>query len=112
MRRFSTVPFKGTKEQEAELVAWLEEHKATPGVAMPALQKAQEIEPPMLIYISQKGIVIILGISFPASKASVFTAMAANSNGSRTGFTIWFPWIPMTQNTCAINISSRIPGRP
>ena len=28
MRRFSTVPFKGTKEQEAELVAWLEEHKA------------------------------------------------------------------------------------
>ena len=32
MRRFSTVPFKGTKEQEAELVAWLEEHKATPGV--------------------------------------------------------------------------------
>ena len=43
MRRFSTVPFKGTKEQEAELVAWLEEHKATPGVAMPALQKAQEI---------------------------------------------------------------------
>ena len=41
MRRFSTVPFKGTKEQE--LVAWLEEHKATPGVAMPALQKAQEI---------------------------------------------------------------------
>ena len=22
MRRFSTVPFKGTKEQEAELVAW------------------------------------------------------------------------------------------
>ena len=24
-------------------MAWLEEHKATPGVAMPALQKAQEI---------------------------------------------------------------------
>ena len=43
MRRFSTVPFKGTKEQEAELVAWLEEHKATPGVAMPALQKSQDI---------------------------------------------------------------------
>ena len=43
MRRFSTVPFKGTKEQEAQLRSWLEEHKATPGVAMPALQKAQEI---------------------------------------------------------------------
>ena len=43
MRRFSGVPFKGTKEQEAELVSWLEEHKTMPGVAMPALQKAQEI---------------------------------------------------------------------
>ena len=27
----------------AELVAWLAEHRATPGAAMPALQKAQEI---------------------------------------------------------------------
>ncbi|MEQ2520327.1 NAD(P)H-dependent oxidoreductase subunit E [Ruthenibacterium sp. CLA-JM-H11] len=43
MRRFSTVPFKGTKEQEAQLLSWLEEHKTMPGVAMPALQKAQEI---------------------------------------------------------------------
>ena len=43
MRRFSGVPFKGTKEQEAQLVSWLEEHKTMPGVAMPALQKAQEI---------------------------------------------------------------------
>ena len=43
MRRFSTVPFSGTKEQEARLTAWLNEHKAMPGAAMPALQKAQEI---------------------------------------------------------------------
>lgn len=43
MRRFSSVPFKGTKEQEAELTAWIAEHKDMPGVAMPALQKAQEI---------------------------------------------------------------------
>ncbi|MDD3429427.1 MAG: NAD(P)H-dependent oxidoreductase subunit E [Oscillospiraceae bacterium] len=43
MRRFSTVPFKGTPAQEAELKAWLEEHKSMPGAAMPALQKAQEI---------------------------------------------------------------------
>lgn len=43
MRRISTVPFTGTKEQEAELKAWLEENKDMPGVAMPALQKAQEI---------------------------------------------------------------------
>ena len=43
MRRISTAPFKGTKEQQAELEAWLSEHKNTPGAAMPALQKAQEI---------------------------------------------------------------------
>lgn len=43
MRRFSTVPFKGTKEQEAELNAWFAENKDMPGAAMPALQKAQEI---------------------------------------------------------------------
>ena len=43
MRRFSSVPFQGTKQQEEQLVSWLREHKDTPGVAMPALQKAQEI---------------------------------------------------------------------
>lgn len=43
MRRFSNVPFKGTNEQETQLVSWLKEHKTMPGVAMPALQKAQEI---------------------------------------------------------------------
>ena len=43
MRHFSTVPFNGTKEQEEQLLSWLEEHKAMPGVVMPALQKAQEI---------------------------------------------------------------------
>ncbi|MEF9969187.1 MAG: NAD(P)H-dependent oxidoreductase subunit E [Ruthenibacterium sp.] len=43
MRRFSTVPFQGTSEQEATLTAWLDEHLEMPGVAMPALQQAQEI---------------------------------------------------------------------
>lgn len=43
MRRFSNVPFNGTQEQETLLVSWLKEHKNMPGVAMPALQKAQEI---------------------------------------------------------------------
>ncbi|MEG0168296.1 MAG: NAD(P)H-dependent oxidoreductase subunit E, partial [Ruthenibacterium sp.] len=43
MRRFSTVPFQGTTEQEATLTAWLDENRSMPGVAMPALQKAQEI---------------------------------------------------------------------
>ena len=43
MRHFSTVPFSGTPEQEAQLRGWLEENKDLPGVVMPALQKAQEI---------------------------------------------------------------------
>ena len=43
MRRISTVPFTGTKEQETALKAWLDENKDMPGAALPALQKAQEI---------------------------------------------------------------------
>ena len=43
MKRISTAPFIGTQEQEAELLQWLEEHKDKPGIAMAALQKAQEI---------------------------------------------------------------------
>ncbi len=43
MRRFSTVPFAGTKEQEAKLRNWLKANKDMPGVAMSALQQAQDI---------------------------------------------------------------------
>ena len=43
MRRFSTVPFTGTQEQEEQLKTWLVEHKDVPGIGLTALQKAQEI---------------------------------------------------------------------
>lgn len=43
MQKFSSVPFQGTEEQRKELLNWLGENKKMPGVAMPALQKAQEI---------------------------------------------------------------------
>ena len=43
MRTLPAVPFTGTKEQEQELQEWLFEHKDIPGIAMTALQKAQEI---------------------------------------------------------------------
>lgn len=43
MKRISTLPFTGTKLQEAELTRWLADHKDSSGVAMAALQKAQEI---------------------------------------------------------------------
>jgi NADP-reducing hydrogenase subunit HndA len=39
----STVPFKGTPEQEAELLKVIEEKKNDKGALMPILQKAQEI---------------------------------------------------------------------
>ena len=37
------VPTCGTSEQAKQLAKWLEENKDMPGVALPALQKAQEI---------------------------------------------------------------------
>ena len=43
MARGTTVPFKGTPEQEQQLRAWLAEHKDMPGAAMSALQYAQEV---------------------------------------------------------------------
>jgi NADH:ubiquinone oxidoreductase subunit E len=43
MKQISNQPFAGTKEQETELKSWLAEHKSEPGVAMGALQKAQDI---------------------------------------------------------------------
>lgn len=39
----SKVPFKGTPEQEAQLLQVIEEHKGEKGALMPILQKAQNI---------------------------------------------------------------------
>ena len=41
--KHETVPFRGTKEQEAALMAVINEYKDTPGALMPILQKAQDI---------------------------------------------------------------------
>lgn len=43
MKRISTAPFQGTKEQEAQLNEWLQVHGSEPGAVMPALQAAQDI---------------------------------------------------------------------
>lgn len=43
MKRISTVPFQGTKDQEKQLKSWLQQHANDPGAIMPALQTAQEI---------------------------------------------------------------------
>ncbi len=43
MEKTATIPFKGTKEQEAQLMAVIAEHKEQKGAAIPVLHKAQEI---------------------------------------------------------------------
>ena len=57
-----TVPFNGTAEQEAQLLAVIEEHKNDPGALMPVLQKAQEIYGYLPIEV-QKMIADGLGVS-------------------------------------------------
>ena len=37
------VPFRGTAEQERQLLDFIEEHKQVGGCLMPIMQKAQEI---------------------------------------------------------------------
>ena len=43
LKKLSSIPFCGTKEQEAALMAVINEYKDTPGALMPILQKAQDI---------------------------------------------------------------------
>lgn len=42
-KKFSTLPFQGTKQQEEELIAVIEATKGDSGALMPIMQKAQEI---------------------------------------------------------------------
>ncbi len=43
MNKPSTMPFKGTKEQEAKLMEIIAEHKDQQGAVIPVLHKAQEV---------------------------------------------------------------------
>lgn len=43
MEKTATMPFKGTKEQEAKLMEVIAEHKGQKGAAIPVLHKAQDI---------------------------------------------------------------------
>lgn len=42
-KRISQLPFQGTKEQEAQLLQMIDQHKGEKGSVMPILQGAQEI---------------------------------------------------------------------
>ena len=43
MAKTSTIPFKGTKEQEEKLLKVIEEHKGTDGALIPVMHEAQDI---------------------------------------------------------------------
>ncbi|MCL1830102.1 MAG: NADH-quinone oxidoreductase subunit NuoE [Oscillospiraceae bacterium] len=43
MKTIQTVPFTGTKEQEQQLLAWLDDHADEDGIALQSLQMTQQI---------------------------------------------------------------------
>ena len=58
----TTVPFKGTKEQEAQLMQVIADHKEQPGALMPVLQQAQEIYGYLPLEVQE---MISLGLDIP-----------------------------------------------
>ena len=61
-KNLTTVMFRGTKAQEEQLIAVIDEHKGTPGALMPVLQKAQDIYGYLPIEV-QKIIATRMGVS-------------------------------------------------
>ena len=61
-KNLTTVMFRGTKAQEEQLYAMIDEYRDTPGALMPILQKAQDIYG-YLPYEVQRMIALRMGIS-------------------------------------------------
>lgn len=61
MEKKSTLPFAGTKEQEAQLMAVIDRHKGQEGATIPVLHEAQEIYGYLPIEV-QKMISVGLGV--------------------------------------------------
>lgn len=61
MEKKNTLPFAGTKEQEAQLMAVIERHKGEEGATIPVLHEAQEIYGYLPIEV-QKMISVGLGV--------------------------------------------------
>lgn len=61
MEKKNTLPFAGTKEQEAQLMAVIERHKGQDGATIPVLHEAQEIYGYLPIEV-QKMISVGLGV--------------------------------------------------
>ncbi len=64
-KRKSNLPFKGTPEQEKQLLAVIEAHKGEKGALMPVMQEAQEIYGYLPIEVQQ---IIAKGLSVPVEE--------------------------------------------
>lgn len=78
----SSVPFTGTKEQEAQLMAVIETYKNQKGSLIPVMQKAQDIYGYLPIEVQE---MIALGLGVPLEKvygvATFYAQFALNPKG-------------------------------
>lgn len=85
MAKISTIPFKGTKEQEAELNAFIAYHKDIKGSLMPILQKAQGIYGYLPIEVQT---MIAEGLGCPLSEvygvSTFYSQFSLNPTGENT----------------------------
>ncbi len=82
MEKKNTVPFKGTKEQEQELLEVIARHKGQDGAAIPVLHKAQEIYGYLPIEVQQ---IIADGLDIPLAQiygiVTFYTQFSLNPKG-------------------------------
>jgi NADP-reducing hydrogenase subunit HndA len=82
MEKTNTIPFKGTKEQEAELLEVIAAHKNQPGAAIPVLHKAQDIYGYLPIEVQK---IIADGLEVPLAEiygiVTFYTQFSLNPKG-------------------------------
>ncbi len=82
MEKTNTIPFKGTKEQEAELLKVIAAHKGEAGAAIPVLHKAQDIYGYLPIEVQE---MISEGLDIPLAEiygiVTFYTQFSLNPKG-------------------------------
>ena len=82
MSKPSTIPFKGTKEQEAKLLEVIAEHKNEDGAVIPVLHKAQDIYGYLPIEVQE---IIAEGLNVPLAEVygvvTFYTQFSLNPKG-------------------------------
>lgn len=82
MKKTQTVPFKGTKEQEEQLMEVIKKHKGQPGATIPVLHEAQDIYGYLPIEVQEK---ISEGLGVPLAEiygiVTFYTQFSLNPKG-------------------------------